>query len=136
MPLIDEHVRAVGSEVREYARLHALLARVEATEGSKRLLSSLFLLAFGVTTGSLVLVAAGVALFLWLAGSVPPAGAAAIVAGVYLLIAAAAWWAGWRFMRGAGAILLPRTRAMLWEAITCRDKPTNSSTPSAPVDRV
>jgi uncharacterized membrane protein YqjE len=136
VPLIDEHVRAVGSEVREYARLHALLARVEARDGSKRLLSSLFLLAFGVTTGGLVLVAAGVALFLWLAGPIAPAGAAAIVAGIYLLIAAGAWWAGWRFMRGAGAILLPRTRAMLWEAITCRDKPTNSSTPSAPADGV
>ena len=126
LPLVDDHVREVGREVREFAALHLQLARAEAREGSKRLLSSLFLLAFGVTTFALVLVAAGVALFLWLRRALSPEAAAALVAVAYLFVGAATWWAGWRLMKGATGLLLPQTRALLWELITCRDETKNS----------
>lgn len=135
MPIVDEHVREVGREVRDFAALHLQLARAEARQGSKHLLSSLFLLAFGVATFSLVLVAAGVALFLLLAGVMPPAAAAALVAAGYLLVGVAAWWAGWRLMQGADALFLPQTRTLLSELITCRDEPMNSPPGSGPAAR-
>src|SRR5262249_37689267 len=119
-------------EVRDFAQLHWLLARTEAHDGLKRLLSSLFLLAFGVTMGTLVLMAAGFALFLALERVMSPAWAAALVALVYAAIGAVACWAGWRLIRSAGVLSLPQTRAMLWELISCRDKPTSSSPRSAP----
>lgn len=135
MPIVDEHVRDVGREVREFAALHLQLAREEARGGSKYLVVSIFLLAFGVATFSLVLVAAGVALFLLLARVVAPAAAATLVAAGYFLVGAAAWWAGWRLMQGASALFLPQTRTLLWELITCRDKPTNSPPASGPAAR-
>jgi len=132
VPLVDEHVREVGREVREFAALHLQLAGAEARAGSVRLLSSLFLLGFGVAMGTLVLLAAGVALFLALRRAMPEEAAAALVALGYLLIVAGAWWAGWRLMKGASALLLPQTRALLWELITCRDEPKNSPPSSGP----
>jgi len=84
----------------------------------------------------LVFVAAGVSLFFWLQGVLNPAAAAALVAVAYLLVAIGTWWVGWRWMKGAGALTLPQTRAMLWEAITCRDEATTSSERSARADRM
>lgn len=134
MPLIDEHVRTVGREVRELARLHAELAQVEVHAGSRRLLTGLFLLGFGVAMGALVLVAFGTALFEWMRTLVAPPAAAAIVGCVFVAVMLGAWWAGWRLLRGARGLLLPRTRAMLWEMLGWPDELTNSSDKSAPGD--
>lgn len=133
MPLVDEHVREVGREVREFAALHMQLAHEEARSGSTRLVSSLFLMGFGVAMFALVLIAGGVAIFLWLRDVMPPAGAAALVAFGYLLVAIGAWWGAWRLIHGAGALLLPQTRALLWELISCRDEAKNSPPASGPV---
>ena|SRR2546422_2641580 len=126
-PLIDEHVRAVGEEVRELARLHGELARTELREGSSRFVRGIFLFSFGILTGALVLVAAGVGLFFVLDGTLSHAGAAAAVAGIYLGVSGLAMWLGWRWIGGVTSVMLPRTRAMLWELLTWReDKPTDS----------
>ncbi len=60
-PWIDEHVSAVGEEVRELARLHAELARLEMRGGVRRLVGGICLLGFAVLMATLVLVAADVA---------------------------------------------------------------------------
>jgi len=132
VPLVDEHVRDVGREVREFATLHMQLANEEARYGSTRLLSSLFMMGFGVAMFALVLMAGGVATFLFLREVMPPAGAAALVAVGYLLVGAVAWWAAWRLIQGAGSLLLPQTRALLWELISCRDEAKNSPPSSGP----
>lgn len=135
MPLVDEHVRGVGREVREFVALHWQLLCEEARDGSKHLLLAVFLLAFGVATSALVFIAAGIALYLLLVRIVPDAAAAGLVALGYLLVVAGAWWAAWRFLKGAGALLLPRTRTLLWELITCRDEAKNSPPSSGPAGR-
>jgi uncharacterized membrane protein YqjE len=134
VPLIDDHVRAVGREVRELARLHGELARVEARDGLRRLLTALFLLGFGVMMGTLVIVALGLALFAWVRSLVASPAAAALVALVFAAITVTVWLVAWRLMRGSRDLLLPRTRAMLWEMVRCRDEPTNSSEKSVPDD--
>src|SRR5262245_11032629 len=115
VPLIDEHVRAVGADVRELARLHAALARSEARHGVVRIAAAILLCGFAVAAAVAVLVAAGVAGFLFLQRFVSPASAAAVVAATYLVLVGAASWIGWRLLRGARSLSLPQTRAMLWE---------------------
>lgn len=132
MPLIDDHVRAVGREVGELARLHGELARVEIAHGSRRLVIAVFLLAFGVMMGTLVIVALGLALFAWIRTLVTTPAAAASVGLVFAAIMAVAWFVSWRLIRSARSVLLPQTRQMLWEMFQCRDAPTNSSEKSAP----
>jgi uncharacterized membrane protein YqjE len=134
MPLVDEHVTGVGREVREFARLHLMLAREEATQGSKNFVRSLFLIGFGVSAGGLVLVAAGTALFLWLARVMDPAGAAALVAIVLLAVSSLSLWGGWRWLKSSKSLFLPETRRMLWELVTCPDEPASLSRSSAPGD--
>lgn len=126
MPWIDEHVQAVGREVRELARLHAQLAGVEMRDGVRRLVGAVCLLGFAVLMATLVLVAGDVALFSLLQGPLSTPAAAATVALVDLAVAALGAFFGWRLLRGAGSLLLPRTRSMLVELLTCRDTPKNS----------
>ena len=121
-PLIDEHVQAVGEEVRELAKLHAELARAEVREGTTDFVRGVLLCAFGVLVLALTLVAAGVALFFLAHRVLTPAGAAGVVTLVYLVVGGIAVRQGIRRVGGLGALLLPRTRAMLWELVTCRDK--------------
>lgn len=125
-PLIDEHARAVGQEVRELARLHAELASAEVHEGTRSFVRGVLLCGFGILVGTLVLVAAGVALFFLWNQVLTPAGAAGMVALIYLVVGAGALWLGVRLVGGLHAVLLPRTRAMLWELLTCRDRAEKS----------
>ena len=120
--LLDENVQAVGEDVRQLARMHVELARTEVREGATRFVRGMFLFGFGVASGGLVLVAAGIALFSLLGGLMAPAAAVATVGIIYLAVSVAALWIGWRWIRGIASLLLPRTRALLWELITCRDK--------------
>lgn len=125
-PLIDDRVQAIGSEVRELARLHGELARTELRHGWMRLVAGFFLLGFGVAAGLLVIVIASVACILFLSPRLGTAGAAAMVAVVDALVAGIALWFGVRTLRGATSLLMPRTRTLLWELLTWRDPPTNS----------
>lgn len=125
-PWIDAHVQAVSQEVRELARLHAELARVEMRDGVRRLVGAACLLGFAVLMATLVLVAGDVALFSVLQGPLSAAAAAATVALADLVVAVLGAVLGWRLLRGAGSLLLPRTRSMLVELLTCRDAPKNS----------
>ena len=132
MPLIDEHVRAVGREVRDLARLHGELARVEALVGVRRLVMALCLLAFGVTMAVLVIIAFSIALFAWIRSWLSAPYAAFLVGLAFAVVMAGSWLLSWRLARGAKALLLPRTRAMLWELLQWREAPTTSSETSAP----
>jgi hypothetical protein len=123
---LEEQVQALAGEVRELGRLHGELARVELQTGARRLVTTLALLAFGVIVGVLVLAAAGFAVYFWLCNVLPPAGAASLVALGYFLVMLGAWLLGWRLMRGASGLLLPRTRQMLEELLHWRQKPTES----------
>ncbi len=125
-PLIDDRVQAIGSEVRELARLHGELARTELRHGWIRLIGGLFMIGFGVAAGVLVIVIAGVACILFLAPHLGTAGAAATVALADALVAGITLWLGVRTLRGAASLLMPRTRTLLWELITWSDPPTNS----------
>ena len=126
MPLVDEHIRAVGQEVRDLAKLHVDLAAAEVRDGSKQFVRGVILLGYGILLGTLVLVALGVCLFFLLDRWLSQAGAAAVVAVVFLAAGSTALWLGWRSLGGVSSVTLPRTRAMLWELFTCRDKPTDS----------
>ena len=132
MPIVDEHVRSVGRDVRELARLHGELARVEVQSGSRRLLTALFLLGFGVMMGTLFVVALGAALFVWMRTVVTAPAAALIVALAFARVMLIAWTVAWRLIRSADGLLLPRTRTMLWELLRWRDEPTSSSGKSEP----
>jgi len=123
---LEEQVQALAGEVRELGRLHGELARVELQTGARRLVTTLALLAFGVIVGVLVLAAGGFAVYFWLCTVLPPAGAASLVALGYFLVMSGAWLLGWRMMRGASGLLLPRTRQMLEELLHWREKPTES----------
>ena len=126
MPLVDEHVRAVGQGVRDLAKLHVDLACEEVRDGSKRFVRGAILVGFGILLGTLVVVALGVSLFFLLDQWLSTSLAAAAVAVVFLAAGTAALWLGWRSLGGVSSVTLPRTRAMLWELLTCRDKPTDS----------
>jgi hypothetical protein len=136
LPLIDEHVRAVGRDVRDLARLHAELARVEVQSGGRRLVTGLFLLWFGVTMGALVLAAFGIAFFAWVRSLVSTPVAATIVGLVFTAVMLGSWYVGWRLLHGAGDLLMPRTRTMLMEMLGWHDnnEPTSSSAKSARAD--
>jgi hypothetical protein len=135
LPLIDEHVRAVGRDVRDLARLHAELARVEVQSGSRRLVTGLFLLWFGVMIGALVLAAFGIAFFAWVRSLVSTPVAATIVGLVFTAVMLGSWYVGWRLLRGAGDLLMPRTRMMLMEMLGWHNnEPTSSSAKSARAD--
>jgi uncharacterized membrane protein YqjE len=131
LPLIDEHVRAVGREVRDLARLHAELARVEVQSGSRRLVTGLFLLWFGVMMGALVLAAFGIAFFAWFRTLVSTPVAAAIVGLVFTAVMLGSWFFGWRLLRSSGDLLMPRSRTMLLEMLGWHNEQTSSSEKSA-----
>lgn len=126
MPLIDDHVRAVGREVRELARLHGELARTELWEGARRLVIAMFLFGIGVAIGALSLAAFGMAAFFLLSRVVETPGAAALVAVSFFALMMGLWLCAWRVLRGSNALSLPRTRQMLWELLQWRDKPNDS----------
>jgi hypothetical protein len=126
VPLIDEHVRAVGREVRELARLHGALARTELSEGMRHLVIAIFLFAVGVAIGALALAALGMAVFFLLQRFVDTPGAAALVAASFFGLMMLLWLIAWRMLRGSGALGMPRTRQMIWELLQWRDKPNDS----------
>jgi hypothetical protein len=126
VPVLDEHVRAVGREVRELARLHGELARTEMLEGGLRVAVGIFLFAVGVTIGGLALAAVGFALYLLLARTLTTPGAAAIVALCFFALTILMWLLAWHILRGSRGLTLPRTRQMLWELLQWRDDRTNS----------
>ena len=134
MQLIDDHVRAVGREVRELARLHGELVHVELRGGARRLIAAVLLVGFGIMMAGLVVVAFGFALFAWLSSLLTTPSAALIVALGFAATMMLSWWMSWRLLRGAKSLLLPQTRTMLWELLRWRDVPTNSSAKSAPAD--
>jgi hypothetical protein len=119
-------LRAVERDVRELLRLHGELARLEARAGLLRLVIGCFLLGVGAFVGGFVLLAAGFALYLSLVRVLPPAGAATMVALAFALASLGAWYLAWRLLQGTGSLLLPRTRAMLGELVTWKEKPTKS----------
>lgn len=125
-PLIDDRVEAIGGDVRELVRLHGELARTELRHGWMRLICGLFLLGFGVTVGTLVVVMVSVTWVLFLSPQLGTAAATATVALMDSLVAGIALWLGIRTLRGATSLFLPRTRTLLWELLTWRDPPTNS----------
>lgn len=126
MPLIDENVRSVGREVRELARLHRELAQAELQEGLRRSAVGFFLFGIGVAIGGLALAAAGFALFFLLSRWLPAGAAAALVATTFAALAAVAYLIAFQVLRGSGSLLLPRTRALLWELLRWQDKPKDS----------
>jgi uncharacterized membrane protein YqjE len=125
-PLIDEHVQAVGEEVRELANLHAQLALTEIREGTTSFVRGVILCAFGVLASALVLVAFGMVVFFLANRTLTPAGAATVVMAAYGVIGWATIRFGTRSLERVSSLFLPRTRAMLWELVTCRDKRTKS----------
>jgi hypothetical protein len=126
VPIIDEHVRAVGREVRQLARLHGALARTEASQGLRRFVIAVFLFAVGVAIGALGLAAFGMAAFFMLAKLVDSPGAAALVALCFFVLMMVLWFAAWRLLRAAYALTLPRTRQMIWELLKWQEEPTDS----------
>ena len=126
MPLIDEHVREVGRDVRELANLHGELARSEITLGLRRLVIGVFLFAVGVSLVAVALIASATSLYFLFENIVAPPAAAALVALVFLLFTGLLWLAAWRALSGSYALTLPRTRQMIWELLQWRDNPTNS----------
>lgn len=123
---IDDGFQAVGRDVRELAELHRDLARAEVQDGLQSLVRGAFWGGVGLLACNLFLIALGVAAYSWLATHLAPVAAAALVAGAYLVLATTTLWIGWRQLCGLGSVLLPRTRALLWELVTCREKPNNS----------
>ena len=123
---LEEQLRAVERDVRELVRLHGDLARFEARSGLLRLLLGMFMMGVGVFVAGFVLLAAGFAFYLSLVRVMPPAGAATVVAAGFALTSLGAWFLAWRLLQGAGSLLLPRTRALLSEMFTWRNKPTGS----------
>lgn len=123
---LDEGFQAMGRDVRELAGLHRDLARAEVCDGLASLVRGMFCAGLGLVACSLALIAVGVAAYSWLAPRWTAAVAALAVAGAYAVVAAVALRAGWKLLAGFGSVLLPRTRALLWEWITCRDEPTDS----------
>lgn len=123
---LAERFRALERDVRELARLHGELARLEVRTGVLRLVVGVFMLGVGIFVAGFVLLAAGFASYLSLLRFLPPAGSAAVVAGGFALTSLGTWFLAWRLLQGAGSLFLPRTRAMLQELITWRNKPTGS----------
>jgi MFS family permease len=123
---IEEQLRAVERDVRDLVRLHGELARAEASAGLLHLVIGLFMLGVGIFVAGFVMLAGGFALYLLLVRFIPPAGAASTVALVFALVSLAAWFVAWRFLQGAGSLSLPRTRAMISELLTWRQKPNSS----------
>jgi hypothetical protein len=121
-----EELRALERDVRELVRLHGELARFEARAGLLRLVIGVFLLGVGGFVGGLVLLAAGFAFYLFLVRFMPPAGAAALVAGAFALVSFGTWFVAWRQLEGTRSLSLPRTRALLQEMLTWPKRPTGS----------
>ncbi len=126
MPVIDDNVRNVGREIRELARLHRELAQAELQDGLRRTAIGFYLFGIGITTGGLALAAGGIALFLLFARWMPPAAAAALVGVVLVALAVAAYLVAFWLLRGSRSLLLPRTRALLWELLRWQDEPRDS----------
>jgi hypothetical protein len=126
VPLIDEHVRDVGREVRELARLHGELAQTELYDGLKRLAIAIFLLGVAVATGGLGIAAASLALYFVFTARVSPPAAAGLVGAALVGLAFLACFVAWRVLKGSQALFLPRTRAMVWELLQWRDDPKDS----------
>jgi uncharacterized membrane protein YqjE len=123
---LEEQIRAIERDVRELVRLHGELARLEARTGLLRLVVGIFMLGVGIFVAGFVLLAAGFASYLSLLRVMPPAAAAAVVAGGFAIASLGAWLVAWRLLQGAGSLFLPRTRAMLQEIVRWKNKPTGS----------
>ncbi|MFQ5600475.1 MAG: phage holin family protein [Candidatus Krumholzibacteriia bacterium] len=125
-PLIDERAQAVGEGVRDFAKMHVDLARAEVRDGSTRFVWGMFLAGLGVMLGTLAFLTAGASLFLTLRSVLSAPASAGVVALVFLGLGFVTFRLGQRLMAGIGSLLLPRTRAMLWELVTWRENKSDS----------
>ncbi|UCE01629.1 MAG: phage holin family protein [Candidatus Latescibacterota bacterium] len=125
-PLLDERAQAVGEEIRDYAKLHVDLARTEVRDGSTRFVWGLILVLCGAAMGALALVAGCASLYLFLHGRMSPPAATAVVTLVFASVAALSFRLAKGRLVGVRSLLLPRTRAMLSEALSWRNGKSNS----------
>jgi len=124
---LDEDQVDLVSEVQDLARLHVDLARAEVRDGTRRLQQGLVLTLLAIASAGLLVLSAGVTLFLWLQTHFEPWIAAAVTtAALAGLVMVAVVLAKWQ-LRGTRALLLPRSRALLGELFSWRnDKPPSS----------
>jgi hypothetical protein len=125
-PLLDEHARAVGEDVREYAKLHVDLARTEVRDGSTRFVWGLVVFVWGIGIGTLAIVGVCASLYLFLHTLMPPPAAAGVVTIVFVGVGALAFRLAWKLLGGVRSLLLPLTREMLWEVLPWRNGKHNS----------
>ena len=126
-PQLDEDQADLVSEVQDLARLHVDLARAEVRDGTRRLQRGVALLLLAFASAGLLVLSAGITLFLWLQTHFVPWISAALttvaLVGVLALTTVLGKWQ----LRGTRALLLPRSRALLGELFSWKaDKPTNS----------
>jgi hypothetical protein len=125
-PLLDERAQAVGEDIRDYAKLHVDLARTEVRDGSTRFVWGLILVLCGAATGTLAVIAGCASLYLFLHGLMPPPAAAAVVTLIFTCVAALSFRLAKNRLVGVRSLLLPRTRSMLWEALSWRNGKSDS----------
>ncbi|HZM16969.1 MAG TPA: phage holin family protein [Candidatus Krumholzibacteria bacterium] len=125
-PQIDEQAQDLGRHVGEIVKLHVDLARAELRAGSARFVLGLVALATSIFVASLAIVAFALALYLLLRSLLSPILAATIVGVLLALVSALGFLQGWKWVRGIGSLLLPRTREMVGELLAWRDDKTSS----------
>src|SRR5262245_58495126 len=116
-PQIDEQAQDLSRHVGEIVKLHVDLARAELRAGSARFVLGLVALATSIFVASLAIVAFALSVYLLLRSLLSPILAAAIVGVLLALMSALGFLLGWKWVRGIGSLLLPRTREMVGELL-------------------